>query len=123
MANAITIHDIARELNLSAMTVSRVLNQRKGNTVALATRERVLKAAVQMGYQPNRNARALATGCTYSIGVWISHLRSSIYSQIADACRQEIQRAGVEASICEMDWHFPTPETHPRFLWPVDGIL
>ncbi len=123
MANPVTIHDIARELNLSAMTVSRVLNQRKESSVAPATRERVLKAAVQMGYRPNRNARALATGRTYTIGVWISHLRSSIYSQIADACRQEIQRAGLEAGICEMDWHFPTPETHPRILWPVDGIL
>ncbi len=57
------------------------------------------------------------------IGVWISHLHSSIYSQIVDACRTEIQRSGFEASICEMDWHFPTLDKHRRFSWPVDGIL
>jgi DNA-binding LacI/PurR family transcriptional regulator len=119
---SVSIYDIARELSLSAMTVSRVLNQPERSSVAAATRERVLKAASEMGYRPNRNARALVSRRTHTLSLWIDHVHSSVYSQIADACREEIQRAGLEVNICEMSWHFSRPN-HRRFEWMVDGII
>jgi LacI family transcriptional regulator len=64
---SVTIHDIARELNLSSMTVSRVLSSSGNAKVAPATRARVTEAAQTMGYRPNRNAAALASGRTFSI--------------------------------------------------------
>ena len=75
---SVSIYDIARELNLSAMTVSRVLNQPERSSVAAATRERVIKAANEMGYRPNRNARALVSGRTDTIALWIDHLHVRI---------------------------------------------
>lgn len=120
---SVTIYDISRALNVSAMTVSRVLNQRNAASVAPTTRERIERAAREMGYRPNRNARALATGRTNTVAVWISHLRSSVYGQIADACRKAIHAGGMEASVVEMNWHFPSPGTHPRVDPLVDGIL
>lgn len=120
---AVRIHDIARELNLSAMTVSRVLNRSEGTSVAAETAERVLQAAAEMGYRPNRHARALATGRTSTIAIWISHLHSSVYTQIAKCCREEIERAGLQADVSEMHWHFATPTLPRRFDWQVDGIL
>ncbi|RYX82285.1 LacI family transcriptional regulator [bacterium] len=120
---AVTIHDIARELNLSSMTVSRVLSQPDSNLVKPVTRLRVEEAAQRMGYRPNRNARALASGRTNIIALWISHLSTSVYSQIAQACRVAVQGAGLEISISEMDWHFRAHEGHRLFQWPVDGIL
>ncbi len=120
---AVRIQDIARELNLSAMTVSRVLNRSLGASVAAETAERVLQAATEMGYRPNRHARALATGRTHTIAIWISHLHSSVYTQIAKCCREEIERAGLQASISEMHWHFAAPSLPHRFDWQVDGIL
>ncbi|BCM92515.1 catabolite control protein A [Abditibacteriota bacterium] len=120
---AVTIHDIARELNVSSMTVSRVLSSVDNTLVKPATRIRVEEAALRMGYRPNRNARALASGRTNIIGLWISHLNTSVYSQIAQACRVAVQEAGMEISISEMDWHFHASEGHRRFQWPVDGIL
>jgi LacI family transcriptional regulator len=119
---AVSIYDIARELNLSAMTVSRVLGQSTRGYVAPATRERVMKAASEMGYRLNRNARALASGRTYTIALWIDHLRSSVYSQIVDACRAEVQGMGQELIVCEMNWHFSKPG-HRRLEWMVDGII
>jgi DNA-binding LacI/PurR family transcriptional regulator len=119
---AVSIHDIARELNLSAMTVSRVLGQSARGYVAPATRERVLKAAREMGYRSNRNAQALASGRTHTIALWIDHLHSSVYSQIADACRAEVQRTGQELTVCEMNWHFTEPG-HRQLEWMVDGII
>jgi len=120
---SVTIHDIARELNLSAMTISRVLNRPEQSSVAPATRERVLKKASEMGYRPNRNAKALVSKRPQMVAIWIDHLRSSVYSQIAGACRDEIQRAGLQSEICEMDWHFAKPGSQRRFEWMVDGIL
>ena len=120
---AVTIYDISRSLNLSAMTVSRVLNQRNADSVAPATRDRVEQAAREMGYRPNNNARALVTGRTNTVAVWISHVGSSVYAQIVAACRSAVQSTGMEISVVEMDWHFAGPNSRRRFPWPVDGII
>ena len=120
---AVRLQDIARELNLSAMTVSRVLNRPKGTYIAPETERRVLRAAAEMGYRPNRHARALATGRTNTVAVWVSHLESSVYTQLAKFCREEIEQAGMQATISAMDWHFSAPDNSRRFDWPVDGIL
>ena len=119
----VRLQDIARELNLSAMTVSRVLNRPEGTYIAKETEERVLKAAAEMGYSPNRHARALATGRTLTIAVWISHLQSSAYTQIAKCCREEIEGTGLQASISALHWHFSAAEHHRQFDHSVDGIL
>jgi DNA-binding LacI/PurR family transcriptional regulator len=120
---ATTVHDIARELNISAMTVSRVLNGSGSKLVAPKTRDRVLKMAAEMGYRPNRHARALVTGRTNTIALCIDHLNSSIYAQLAHQCHMEIQRAGLQLTFCEMNWHFLPPENYSRYEWAVDGIL
>ncbi len=120
---AVRLSDIARELNLSAMTVSRVLNRPEGTYIAPETERRVLRAAAEMGYRPNRHARALATGRTNAVAVWVSHLESSVYTQITKYCREEIEQAGMQATISAMDWHFSAPDNPRRFEWPVDGIL
>lgn len=118
-----SIYDIARSLNLSAMTVSRALNQTDKSYVSPETRRRVMQAAHELGYTPNRNARALVTKRTNSISVWIDHLHSSVYAQIAEACRSQIQSAGYDVTICEMGWHFQEPSKYHRAEWAVDGVI
>lgn len=120
---AITIHDIARELGLSPMTVSRALSPTEHLLVKPFTRQRIEEAALRMGYQLNRSARSLSSGRTFVLGLWISHLHSSIYSQIVKACQGAVQNTGLELSVSEMDWHFYDEEAHRRFQWPVDGVL
>ena len=120
---AVTIRDIARELDLSAMTVSRALTPGAEVAVKPLTRRRVEEAALRLGYRANRNARALASGRTLVLGLWISHLRSSVYGQIARACQRAVAHTGLELAISEMDWHFYGEREIRRFQWPVDGIL
>lgn len=120
---ATTVHDIAKELGLSAMTVSRVLNGSDSSVVAPKTRDRVLRMADEMGYRLNRHARALVTGRTNTIALCIDHLNSSIYAQLAHQCHMEVQRAGLQVTFCEMNWHFSSPEEYSRYEWAVDGIL
>jgi len=62
----VTIRDVARQLNLSITTVSRALDGYQD--VSAATRERVIQAAHQLGYIPNRAARQLRRRRTDTIG-------------------------------------------------------
>lgn len=62
-----TIHDIARELGVSAKTVSRVLNHKDG--VGPELRERIQRLMDEVGYQPHLGARSLRTRISTCIGV------------------------------------------------------
>ena len=66
----VTIKDLASECNVSTATVSRVLNHIPGN-YSVATEQRILEAAKQMGYYPNRMARSLITHKTNLVAVLI----------------------------------------------------
>ncbi len=57
-----TSADVAREAGVSRATVSYVLNNRSDVRITPATREQVLLAARQLGYQPSPAARALRAG-------------------------------------------------------------
>ena len=63
----VTIDDVAREAEVSTMTVSRVVNN-KGE-ISKETREKVEKAIARLGYRPNRLARALTLQETQPIGI------------------------------------------------------
>lgn len=63
------IHDLARHLGLTVGTVSRALNNRP--EVSEKTRERVMEAAIEIGYAPNQSGRSLRTGTTNTIGFMI----------------------------------------------------
>ncbi|GCE22287.1 LacI family DNA-binding transcriptional regulator [Dictyobacter kobayashii] len=61
-AQRVTSADVARASGVSRATVSYVLNDDPHQTIPPETRERVLKAAQQLGYRPNTPARILRTG-------------------------------------------------------------
>ena len=63
------IKDIAKKLNIAPSTVSRALNPDTQHMISEAQRERIKKLALAVNYRPNRNARALSTGRTHTIGV------------------------------------------------------
>ncbi len=62
-----SVIDVARVSGVSAQTVSRVINGHA--SVRPSTRARVQQALHELGYVPNRAARALVTGRTGTIGI------------------------------------------------------
>ena len=62
--------DVARLAGVSRSTVSFVLNNRLDGRVPIseATRQKVLAAAQQLGYEPNDIARSLRSGTSLTIG-------------------------------------------------------
>ncbi|TXY24319.1 LacI family transcriptional regulator [Vibrio mimicus] len=87
-----TINDVCKLAGVSKATVSRVLNET--GQVKAQTREAVLAAMQQLGYQPNSLAQALATNTTNSIGLVLPHFESSYFGTILFEAEQGAQKAG-----------------------------
>lgn len=72
--NMKTINDVAQLAGVSAATVSKVFNGRKG--VSEETRQRIIEIADELDYFPNHSASQLARGNRETIGVVFSLLDS-----------------------------------------------
>lgn len=59
-ARTVRMDDVARRAGVSRAAVSFVLNNRRDASVSDATRQRILRAAADLGYRPHAGARALA---------------------------------------------------------------
>jgi LacI family transcriptional regulator len=78
---AITMKDIAKDLGVSVVTVSKVL--RNHSDISAETRKRVQRRMKELNYQPNPAARALHTGRTNLIGLIVPDLVHPFFSQVA----------------------------------------
>lgn len=84
--------DIARELGVSIITVSKVL--RNHEDISEKTRQRVLEKVKEMHYTPNLAARSLVTGRTYLIGLVVPDLIHTFFAQIAKSLSSELLKEG-----------------------------
>ena len=75
----VSLKDIAKKCGVSIATVSKALNDH--HDISDATKERLVRAAREMGYFPNSQARALKTNRTYNIGVMFSEEEGKGLSQ------------------------------------------
>ncbi|MDO5064325.1 MAG: LacI family DNA-binding transcriptional regulator [Actinomyces bowdenii] len=64
-----TMEDVARAVGLSRTTVSFVLNDRPDVRIPASTRERVKRAARELGYRPHSGSRALSSQRTGRLGL------------------------------------------------------
>jgi LacI family transcriptional regulator len=76
----VTIHDIAKKLNITASTVSRSLNDNP--RISDKTKKRVLKMAEDLNYKPNSIASALRNGRTQVIGLLVPLIDRAFFSSI-----------------------------------------
>ena len=86
---AVTMMDIARDLNVSVVTVSKVL--RNQGRISEATRQRVLRQRKQLNYQMNWVARSLVTRRTYTIGLLLPEFAHPFFAEIARAVANAVR--------------------------------
>jgi AcrR family transcriptional regulator len=98
---SITLADIARELGVSKMTVSRAINNHP--EVHTETRRRVLALVRQLNYRPNHHARALATRRSHLLGLVVPDLMHSYFAEIAKAIEAEARAVNYEVVICNTE--------------------
>ncbi len=74
------IRDIAKRARVSTATVSRTVNQ--AATVDAQLAKRVWKAIEELGYFPNRQARALVSGRSRVFGLIVSEITNPFFPEI-----------------------------------------
>ncbi len=111
----VTLADIARELGVSKMTVSRAINNNP--LISAETRKRVLEVARRMNYQPNQHARALATNRSYLIGIVVPDLMNLYFAEVIRAIETIARPAGFQLLICGTD------EDTTREIGEVEALL
>lgn len=119
----ITIYDIAKQLNLSAATVSRALNNNPA--INAKTRKRVNDMAVEMGYRSNNFASNLRKGSTNTIGVLVHELKSNFITSVLAGIEKVTTEAGYDILIAHSSEkkEKEIANAHNLFHKRVDGLI
>jgi LacI family transcriptional regulator len=100
---SVTIRDVARVAKVHPGTVSRALNEDTRTLVNPETAERVLRAAEELGYRPNRIARGLKTSRSHTIGVLIPDITNPLFPPILRGIEDRLDEAGYTSLIVNTD--------------------
>lgn len=119
----VTIQDVAARAGVSAMTVSRVLNNPM--RVAKATRQRVEQAIDELGYVPNGLARGLLHGRTRTIALIVSDVSNPFFTLMARGVEDVAQRNGYTVILGNSDESAEKERQYVRTMLSnrVDGML
>jgi LacI family transcriptional regulator len=120
---AVTQLDIARDLHVSVVTVSKAL--RNQGKISDTTRRRVLRRAKELNYQTNWIARSLVTHRTYTIGLLLPDFTHPFFAEIAKAIAEAVRSHGyhVIISYFEEDASLERNEAEALVARQVDGLI
>lgn len=120
---AVTMSDIAKDLDVSVVTVSKAL--RNKGSISAATRKRVLQRAKELNYEANWVARSLVTRRTFTIGLLLPDIRHPFFAEIAKAVAEIVRPLDyhVIISYFEEDPALETTEAKSLVARQVDGVI
>lgn len=114
-----TQKDIALAAGVSQATVSLVLNKSETPSVPATTRIRILKAANELGYQPNHAARILRSARTMTLACVIPDITNPFYPGLVRGLQSAATPAGYDVLIFDTDG---TPDGESRAInWLLQG--
>ena len=96
-----TVLDVAKRAGVSSATVSRVLNGRE--SVNSAARERVLAAALELGFQPNRMAQGLRSGRGRSVALLVGDIEQNLYSALTKHVQAALGQIGLDVLLYNLN--------------------
>jgi len=106
-----TIRDIAKELNTTAATVSRALNDNPSISEGMKTNVRL--AAERLNYRPDKVATSLRSGRTFVIGVIIPSAEISFFGSVVHGIEQVARNYG---------YHILLSQSNERYINEKEGI-
>lgn len=119
--------DVARVAGVSRATVSLVANGQVDGRVPISqeTRERVLKAIEELGYEPDARAQALRSGDTKIIGLIVPDIRNPHFWDNVLGVEQAAYNAGYNIMFTSMGLHEEYDEALLKDLLRqrVDGLI
>lgn len=98
---AVTIRDVAALAGVHVSTVSRAMSA--PHLVNAATRERVMAAARQLGYRPNRAASALTTGRTHNLGLIVADIANPFFPPLIKAAQAYAREREYHVFVADTD--------------------
>jgi LacI family transcriptional regulator len=115
--------DIARDLGVSVVTISKAL--RGHPDISKATRERILLKAKELGYRPNLTARSLVTGRSSLIGLIVPDLIHPFFTDIARGLSLAMRREGyfLVISSSEEDADLEREEIEQMLAHRLDALI
>ena len=93
----VTLDDVARLADVSAVTVSRAL--RRPDTVSEDKRRRIMAAVERLGYVPDLAASRLASSRTHMVGVIVPTLYNVIFADYLAALHEVLIGAGLQVVV------------------------
>ena len=94
LARGITANDVAARAGVSQAAVSRAFTP--GASVSQTMRKKVMKAAGELGYQPNAIARSLITRRSRIVGVAMAYLDNLFYPHALEALAARLNERGLQ---------------------------
>lgn len=119
----VTIKDLARELKISASTVSRALKNHPD--ISEATKKAVHELAEKLNYQPNAVALSLKQRRSNTIGVIIPEIVHYFFSSVISGIEDVAYDAGYNVIICQSNERYEREVANSKTLLAsrVDGVL
>jgi len=119
----LTLRDVSEASGVSEMTVSRVLRNR--GDVSDTTRTRVLAAAKELGYVPNKIAGALASNRVNLVAVIVPSLSNMVFPEVLTGINQILEDTQLQPVIGVTDY---LPEKEEKVLyemlsWRPSGVI
>ena len=108
---------------MSQATVSLVLSGNPTARIGAATRERVLKAAAELGYRPNLLARGLVSRRSSAIGVVVPSLTDPFYTDVVSGVQRVAAQSGFAVMLCETGQDPVSQHVELLKGWAVDGLI
>lgn len=122
-SSQVTIKDIARELGISASTVSRALKNHPD--ISAETKKAVNELADRLSYQPNAVALSLKHSRSNTIGVIIPEIVHYFFSSVISGIEDVAYDAGFTVIICQSNEMYDREVSNAKALRAnrVDGVL
>lgn len=95
------IREVAARSGVSISTVSRVISN--GQHVSEETRQRVLAAVAELGYQPSRVARRMRGRPSQVLGLVIGDVQNPFFTSLARAAEDVASENGYAVFLCNSD--------------------
>jgi LacI family transcriptional regulator len=119
----VRLKDIADDLGISMITVSKVLRDKPD--VSEQTQRRVLQRVKEVNYRPNMMARGLASGKSYTVGLIVPDLVHTFFAELAKGLSGALRRHSYQLVLAsaEEDPNLERDEIDKLLARGVDALL
>ncbi|MEM8787343.1 MAG: LacI family DNA-binding transcriptional regulator [Pseudomonadota bacterium] len=119
---AVTLKDVAARAGVSRSAVSRCFTE--GASVSAKTRDKIERAAAELGYSPNALASSLTTGRTKLIGLVSNNFHNPIFLEVFDRFTRGLQDSGLRPLLVNLsDETDPANSVRMLRQYSVDAVI